>query len=235
MRLTTNTSYDRHPKWSPLGTRIAFESDRNYSWEIVVMNADGSGDVVLAGDPGYDFEPEWSPDGSKIAWRSGIGDIFVMNADGSGIANLSNDPVYDLQPAWAPDGTRIAYATVVGGSNLEIFTMTSTGTGKTQLTTDVGIDYDPDWGRASGPPSTSFLLTVAKAGNGVGSVRSTPAGITCGSDCTQSYASGTVVTLTATVRSGSSFSGWSGVCTGTGACVVTMNAAKTVTATFTSP
>ena len=77
-----------------------------------------------------------------------------------------------------------------------------------------------------------YPLIITKAGTGVGTVTSTPAGISCGVDCTESYNTGTVVTLTATPTGGSLFSGWSGVCSGTGSCVVTMNAAKAVTATF---
>ena len=77
-----------------------------------------------------------------------------------------------------------------------------------------------------------FTLTVAKAGTGSGQVRSTPAGIKCGVDCTEAYTNGTVVNLTPTPAAGSTFAGWSGSCTGTGSCAVTMNAAKAVTATF---
>jgi hypothetical protein len=56
--------------------------------------------------------------------------------------------------------------------------------------------------------------------------------INCGSTCSASYASGTSVTLTAIAASGSTFAGWSGACTGTATCTVSMNAARTVTATF---
>ena len=76
-------------------------------------------------------------------------------------------------------------------------------------------------------------LTVTKAGTGAGNVASTPAGITCGSDCSEAYAQGTSVTLAAAASAGSTFSGWSGAgCSGTGTCVVSMSAAATVTATF---
>jgi Divergent InlB B-repeat domain len=76
-------------------------------------------------------------------------------------------------------------------------------------------------------------LTVTKAGAGAGTVTSSPAGISCGSTCSAVYASGMSVTLTATPAAGSTFTGWSGgVCSGTGACTVTMSAARTVTATF---
>ncbi|MFI5007067.1 MAG: FG-GAP repeat domain-containing protein, partial [Solirubrobacterales bacterium] len=87
---------------------------------------------------------------------------------------------------------------------------------------------------ASGPPS-GVPLTVNKAGTGSGTVTSNPAGINCGSTCTASYASGTMVTLTASAAGGSTFSGWSGGgCSGTGTCSVSMNAATTVTASFTA-
>ena len=76
-------------------------------------------------------------------------------------------------------------------------------------------------------------LNVIKGGTGSGVVSSSPAGINCGLDCTEVYTGGTVVTLTASPDTSSSFSGWSGACSGTGTCVVTMDAAKSVTATFT--
>ena len=59
------------------------------------------------------------------------------------------------------------------------------------------------------------------------------AGISCGTDCSETYDSGTSVTLTATAASGSTFFGWIGCDTVSGAtCTVTMSAARTVTATF---
>src|SRR5204862_401115 len=80
----------------------------------------------------------------------------------------------------------------------------------------------------------TFSLTVSKAGTGSGTVASTPAGITCGTDCSETYPSGTPVTLTAAPTTGSAFTGWSGgACTGTGPCTVTLTAATTVTASFT--
>lgn len=76
-----------------------------------------------------------------------------------------------------------------------------------------------------------FALTVNKSGGGTGTVTHAP-GIDCGSDCSELYNIGTVVTLTPTADSGSVFAGWAGGCTGGGGCTVTMSAAITVTAMF---
>ncbi len=76
-------------------------------------------------------------------------------------------------------------------------------------------------------------LTVGLASGGSGTVTSSPAGISCGSDCSESYDLGTTVALTPTAAIGSSFAGWSSACSGTAACTVAINASKSVTATFT--
>lgn len=76
-------------------------------------------------------------------------------------------------------------------------------------------------------------LTVVKTGGGDGTVTSDPEGINCGDDCVESYSHGTEVNLSATADPGSAFSGWSGICTGTDVCAVTLEAAELVTATFT--
>ena len=75
-------------------------------------------------------------------------------------------------------------------------------------------------------------ITITKSGTGDGSVTSNPPGIDCGSTCKATYGQGTSVTLTTTPSSGSVFAGWSGACSGTGNCVVTMDSDKSVTATF---
>jgi outer membrane protein OmpA-like peptidoglycan-associated protein len=83
------------------------------------------------------------------------------------------------------------------------------------------------------PKGQQYTLTVQKSGSGSGTVTSSPSGINCGSDCTETYNAGTIVTLTAVAASGSIFQGWSGSgCSGTGTCTVTMETSKTVTATF---
>jgi hypothetical protein len=84
-------------------------------------------------------------------------------------------------------------------------------------------------GGGGGTTSTaSYTLNVSDSGNGAVS----GTGIACPGDCSESYTSGTVVPLVAAPATGSTFTGWGGACSGTGNCSVTMSAAKSVTASF---
>jgi fibronectin type 3 domain-containing protein len=77
----------------------------------------------------------------------------------------------------------------------------------------------------------TFGLNVS-TGAGGGVVASGQSGINCGADCSENYQSGTVISLTATPSSGYRFVGWTGDCSGTSICYLTINGAKNVTATF---
>ena len=93
-----------------------------------------------------------------------------------------------------------------------------------------GMDDDCD-----GQTDECFTLNVNKSGDpGVGGmVTSTPAGIDCGSGCTYLFPEGTLVTLNPTTINGTTFAGWTGACSGTGPCIITMSSNKTVHARFT--
>jgi PKD repeat protein len=82
-------------------------------------------------------------------------------------------------------------------------------------------------------PGSNPNLVVMKNDIGTGTVTSVPAGISCGTVCTGTYAPGSSVSLNAVPDSGSVFTGWGGACSGTGACSVTLDGYKTVSATFT--
>ena len=76
------------------------------------------------------------------------------------------------------------------------------------------------------------MLTVTKKGHGRGKVVSSPGGISCGKTCSYSYLYGSSVTLTAKTARGSVFAGWSGGCSGKGACTLSVTGARSVRASF---
>jgi hypothetical protein len=83
-------------------------------------------------------------------------------------------------------------------------------------------------------PGRVDSVAVAKAGTGAGAVTSSPAGIDCGATCREDFETRKTVTLHAEPAPGSSFTGWTGACTGTGPCQVRLTAATSVAATFES-
>ncbi len=94
---------------SPDGRRIVFHTTRDTlvgappSYDINVMNADGSGKTRLTAAPGDDLFPVWSPDGRKIVFdshRDGDREVYVMNADGSNHQRITFNPGFDGQCAW---------------------------------------------------------------------------------------------------------------------------------------
>ena len=79
----------------------------------------------------------------------------------------------------------------------------------------------------------SRRVLVSKDGNGTGEIQGEPTGLNCGADCAATYAVGTRLTLTAVPAYGSTFTQWSGACTGSAAtCQITVQNTSVVTATF---
>jgi hypothetical protein len=101
---------------------------------------------------------------------------------------------------------------------------------------DGARDSAPDIGAYEfGATARPRLSVDVEELGGMGTVSSNPAGIACGTNCEAAFDRHTAATLTAAAAAGSRFTGWSGGCSGTGACTVTLDAAASVTATFAPP
>ncbi|MDX6481554.1 MAG: hypothetical protein QOG85_2064 [Gaiellaceae bacterium] len=154
-----------------------------------------------------------------------------VSKTGSGSGNVSSSPAGidcgSTCSSWFASGSSVTLtATPASGSRFAGWTGDCSGTGACIVSMDAAKSVSATF-------TTIYTLSVSKSGNGTGSVTSSPAGISCGATCSSSYDTGTLVTLTATPAATSSFTGWSGACSGTGTCDVTMDAAKSVTANFT--
>jgi hypothetical protein len=119
------------------------------------------------------------------------------------------------------------------GSEFTGWSGACTGTGACHVTMSEAESVAASFMLEEGtPPPSEFQLTVFTTGAGSGVVGSSPGGIACGYTCAAKFQTGALVTLTPTSATGSEFTGWSGVCEGTGACVVTMSEARSVGASF---
>jgi Tol biopolymer transport system component len=133
------------PAWSPDGTEIAFSSRREGTFDIFVMQSDGSGTRRLTSTKEHDSHPTWSPDGERIAFERD-GDIHVMRADGSGEQRLSVPTAAEAEPAWSPDGRTIAYTRRIPGTPVwELWLMNADGSEQRRLTKQNARVFTPAW------------------------------------------------------------------------------------------
>ena len=149
LRRLTDGFEDTQPAWSPDGSKIAFRSSRSGSWDIWVVNIDGSGLQNLTNTGHGDLDPAWSPDGKQIAfgtYREGDQEVFVMDSDGTDPRNVTNNPDEDdREPTWSPDGGHIAFASGPIDAGSDIFVTDRLGQTRIQLTEGPHSDYAPAW------------------------------------------------------------------------------------------
>ena len=159
LRLTDNDVVEDHPSYSPDGTKIAFDSERDGDSDIYVMDADGTNVVQLVDAKGADAEPAWSPDGTKIAYETFrhdpdeiLPEIRVVALDGSSDRRITSNKRFEYNVTWSPDGARLAFASQKfrDGSNWGIFTIRSTGGDLRRVTRNTrvgggGVDGSPSY------------------------------------------------------------------------------------------
>ena len=143
---------------------------------------------------------------------------LTVNTSGTGTGTVSGGGTFDYNTSVTPGAVATAGSTFAGWSPSSCgsaFPLTSNTT-CTAIFNEIPVSHQ---------------LTVSVSGSG--SVLSDPAGISCSSaNCNAYFNKNTKVLLTATPAAGYYFTGWSNGCFGKDACSVTMDAAKTVTATF---
>ncbi|HJU43952.1 MAG TPA: DPP IV N-terminal domain-containing protein [Vicinamibacterales bacterium] len=107
---------DEQPRWSPDGGRIAFKSDRSGSYNLYVMNADGSNVVRLTEHGAVDHDPTWLPDGESLVFTSdrdrgaGRWDLYRIWIGDRSVERLTNFfQGYAFMPSVSPDGNWVAF------------------------------------------------------------------------------------------------------------------------------
>ncbi len=223
-RFVNESAYDLHlASGSPMIDAGAF---------LTTTTAAGSGTTLPVADPGYFYGGFGIPGelGDEIGLQGQTTVARILGVDSTGKRLF-----LDRSLTWA-NGTGVALR--YSGSRPDQGAYEYTGSTTTQAlaltsaveTTGVVTSSYGDIGCGTG--CSRLALTIAKTGTGAGTVTSVPAGISCGPDCFEAYHSGTLVTLTAAPERGSVFTGWTGACTGTGPCRITMDSAQSVSASF---
>ena len=158
-RLTDDEGEERHPKFSPDGSLIAFTAEIDGNPDVWMMTADGSKLHRLTFHPSPDEVVGWHPTRNMVMFRSArhsysrFDRLFLIHLDGSGLEEL---PLHEAARAsFSPDGQRIAYNRVAredrtwkryyGGTAQDIWLSDLTTSKDRRLTTYVGTDRLPMW------------------------------------------------------------------------------------------
>jgi Tol biopolymer transport system component len=140
--LIASTRSEFHPRYSPDGKRIAFESDRSGSKEIWVSNEDGSNAIQMTSfGNAWAGSPQWSPDGEKIVFDCNVGgnfDIYVIKSQGGQPVRLTTSPANHIRPSWSHDGKWIYFSSNRTGTN-QIWKVSSRGGREIQVTKNGGL------------------------------------------------------------------------------------------------
>jgi len=127
--------------------RIVFQSEQGESYELFIVNPDGSQLTRLTNNNDYELWPVGSPDGEYIAFVHLMADeepyegmdIWVTRTDGSGVTPVTSIFGGERFPNWSPDGRRIAYSCETW--RYDICVINFDGSQMTQLTTDDSSSY----------------------------------------------------------------------------------------------
>jgi Tol biopolymer transport system component len=171
--------YDIDPVWSPDHSKVAFERDLPDTSQVVIVNADGTGEHVLdigCVDPCAGVnEPSWTADGSRLAFTPVIGPfdqpgesatqavLWTSTPDGSNLQRLSppgNDGILeDGHARFSPDGSYLIFersSNVTGFA--AVFRMDMDGSNLRQLTPwELNADT-PDLSQATSGPTRDLVV-----------------------------------------------------------------------------
>jgi hypothetical protein len=144
-----------------------------------------------------------------------------VSTDGSTWTNVGSPVMrYDGTTGWSL--VTLDLSAYKGQSNVRVGFL-----GKSYYGNDINLDD------VKATFTRTLSLSMNFAGSGSGTVTINPLSISCNVNCSNQIVGGTPLTLHATPGDYSTFSGWSGDCSGAGDCALAMNADKNVTSTFT--
>lgn len=149
------TANDSWPAWSPDGTKLAFQSDRDGENEIYYVPIDSTGQstggvVKLTNNTAGDFEPSWDNASLRLVFtsnRDGNREIYKIHINTLVETRLTNNAAEDRHPVWSPVGSYVGFTSNrnVDG-DYEIYYMSGgDGSGVTRLTNNSWNDQLVDW------------------------------------------------------------------------------------------
>ena len=140
-KLTNRSNYEYEARFSPNGSKIAYQE---FNWstrdtDIFIADKNGKNAIHFVKSDGGDRTPHWTQDGQSIVFTSGRKNsysIYIKSLSGTSLNKLTNDSSNDFSPSTSKNENKIAYLSDAGGK-INLYTMNLDGSEKTNLTTDL--------------------------------------------------------------------------------------------------
>lgn len=133
-------------------TRIAFISAEGtppqQRYKLIVADADGENQQVIANSSEPLMSPAWSPDGQSLAYVSfenKAAAIYVQTLRTGERRRVSARAGINGAPAWSPDGSTLALTLSRKDGDVDVYTLNLASQLLTRMTFDPGIDTEPTW------------------------------------------------------------------------------------------
>jgi hypothetical protein len=148
-RFTFDPEADINAVWSPDGSRIAFSSSRDGSFDLFVKDEAGGGEVEKLLSSEHSIHPaDWSRDGRFLVYSMLAGgntwNLWALPLEPPGEAfPVVESEFFDVRPVFSPDGRWLAYESDESG-RFEVYVRKFPGpSGKWQVSTNGGAE--PQW------------------------------------------------------------------------------------------
>jgi TolB protein len=133
-------------------TRIAFVNVEGQApsqrYRLIVADADGENQQVIANSTEPLMSPAWSPDAQSLAYvsfESKASAVYVQTLRSGERRRVSARAGINGAPAWSPDGGTLALTLSRKDGDVDVYTLKLQSQVLTRITFDPGIDTEPAW------------------------------------------------------------------------------------------
>lgn len=128
--------------------KILFNRFRVPEAQIMIADADGKNERLLAPHGDLEYSPSYSADGKWVVYtqeRNGLSDIWRIHPDGTGAERLTDDPAFDDQGALSPDGRSLVFVSTRGSGTANVWLLDLASKKLRPLTNGQPGNFRPAW------------------------------------------------------------------------------------------